>query len=69
MKNTDSEVIQKIVEITKLKKEILQLMLPEKTYKHLEVIGDELKAMVMESICKSNEKSDHQASVKKVNID
>jgi hypothetical protein len=69
MKNTDSEVMRKIMEITKLKKEIIQLILPENTYKHLESIGDELKAMVMESVCKSNEKSDHQTSVKKVNID
>lgn len=74
MKNADSEVIVKLMEIAKLKKDVIKLMLPEQTYKHLEVIGNEVKAMMMEAICESNQgakshTSEHQTSVKKVNID
>jgi hypothetical protein len=69
MKNTDAEIIAKIMEIVKLKKEILRLMVPEQTYKHLEVIGNEVKAILLESLCEDNQKPAEQPSVKKVEID
>jgi len=69
MKSVDPEVMQKIMEIIKLKKELIQLIVPGQTYKHLEVIGNELKAMIMETVCDSTKKSGQQTTVKKVNID
>lgn len=69
MKTVDPEVMQKISEIIKLKKELIQMIVPEQTYKHIEVIGNEVKAMVMEMVCDGTKKSEHQSTVKKVNID
>jgi hypothetical protein len=69
MKNTETEVIDKLVEIAKLKKEVVQLILPEKTMQHLEVIGHELKAMLLESLCDDTSEQAQPASVKKVDIE
>ncbi len=69
MKMIEPEVMEKITEIMKLKKELIQMIVPEQTYKHLEVIGNEVKAMVMETVCEGTKKSGQQTTVKKVNID
>lgn len=69
MKMIEPEVMAKITEIMKLKKELIQMIVPEQTYKHLEVIGNEVKAMVMETVCEGTKKSGQQTTVKKVNID
>lgn len=69
MKMIEPEVMEKITEIMKLKKELIQMIVPEQTYKHLEVIGNEVKAMFMETVCDGTKKSEHQSTVKKVNID
>jgi hypothetical protein len=50
MNQKDAEILGKIMEIARLKKEIVQAIVPEKTYKHLEVIGNEFKAMVIDLI-------------------
>jgi len=56
MNQKDAEILGKIMEIARLKKEIVQAIVPEKTYKHLEVIGNEFKALltdlISESACK-----------------
>ncbi len=64
MKNNKAEVLDKLVEIAKLKMELVELVVPEKTFKHLEVIGNEIKAMLLETESKPNE-----SSVKKVDIE
>lgn len=75
MRNSQAEIFDKLVEIARLKKEVLQMILPEKTFKHLEVIGNEVKAMLFETVCDTIKakndpsKSDVQKSVKKVVID
>lgn len=69
MNNADSQVITKLMEIAKLKKEVIKLMLPEQTYKHFEVIGNEIKAMLTESVCDTAQNSEQHSSLKKVNID
>lgn len=62
--NTESlEIIQ---EITHLKKKLLKSMIPEKTMKHLDVIGKELMAMVLESVCE--EETETKSKVNKVEI-
>ena len=57
-------------EIARLKKEIVQAIVPEKTYKHLEVIGNEFKAMLTDLIsevaCDCDSK---HSNIKKVDID
>ena len=50
MNQKDAEIFGKIMEIARLKKEIVQAIVPEKTYKHLEVIGNEFKALVVDLI-------------------
>jgi hypothetical protein len=65
MNQKDAEILGKIMEIARLKKEIVQAIVPEKTYKHLEVIGNEFKAMVIDLIgevacdcdCKADERN------------
>jgi hypothetical protein len=75
MKNNQAEILTKVAEIVKLKKELIQLIVPEKTYKHFEVIGNEVKALIIESICQTEEdnkdqpKSANESKVKKVTID
>lgn len=69
MKNTDSQVITKLMEIAELKKEVIKLMIPEQTYKHFEVIGNEIKAMLIESVSDTAQNSEKHSSLKKVNID
>lgn len=64
MKDTDVEIIAKIMEIVKLKKEIVRLMVPERTYKHLEVIGNEVKAMLLESLMEDDDSSTEKQTVK-----
>lgn len=64
MKNNKAEVLDKLVEIAKLKMELVELVVPEKTFKHLEVIGNEIKAMLLET-----ESKPHESSVKKVDIE
>lgn len=70
MKSNEAEIISKFSDLIKIKKEMIQLMVPEQTYKHLEVIGNEIKAMAVEVICdlKQGEKEAHK-NIKKVNID
>ncbi len=84
MKQNEEEILVKLMEIARLKKEIVQMIVPEKTYKHLEVIGNEFKALLTDLIsdvacecdCKPSD-SDHplkaaskqQSKVKKVDID
>lgn len=53
MNQKDAEILGKIMEIARLKKEIVQAIVPEKTYRHLEVIGNEFKAMVVDLISDS----------------
>ncbi len=50
MNQKDAEILGKIMEIARLKKEIVQAIVPEKTYKHLEVIGNEFKSLVVDLI-------------------
>lgn len=50
MNQKDAEILGKMMEIARLKKEIVQAIVPEKTYKHLEVIGNEFKAMLVDLI-------------------
>ena len=80
MKNKEAEVLDKLVEIAKLKRELVELMIPEKTLKHLEVIGNEMKAMLLEALepndtsdKASDNKEEHskprESSVKKVDIE
>lgn len=79
MNQKDTEILGKIMEIARLKKEIVQAIVPEKTYKHLEVIGNEFKAMVVDLIsegedeCKTTESDqpikDQHSKIKKVDID
>ncbi len=70
MNNKEAEILGKVMEIFKLKKEIVQLMVPERTYKHLEVIGNEMKAMLIETLC-DNQQDETQSNtgIKKVSID
>lgn len=53
MNQKDAEILGKMLEIARLKKEIVQAIVPEKTYKHLEVIGNEFKAMLVDMISDS----------------
>jgi hypothetical protein len=71
MKDSDreAEIAQKIMEIIRLKKEVLQLVLPAQTVKHLEVIGNEVKAMLMETLVEGHEKTTQPSGIKKVEID
>jgi len=69
MKNTETEVVAKLVEIVRLKKEIMHLILPEKTMQHLEVIGNELKAMLLESLGDDDRKQASPSTVRKVDIE
>ena len=63
----NSETIEIIMEISKLKKKLLKSIVPEGTMKHLEVIGSEVKEMLIESL--SDSTSEKSASkVKKVDI-
>lgn len=48
--NINTESIEIILEIAKLKKKLLKTIVPERTMEHLEVIGNEFKHMVLESI-------------------
>ena len=82
MNQKDAEILGKIMEIARLKKEIVQAIVPEKTYKHLEVIGNEFKALVIdlisEAACDDREEAENNAAdckptessrIKKVDID
>lgn len=53
MNQKDAEILGKMMEIARLKNEIVQAIVPEKTYKHLEVIGNEFKAMLVDLISDS----------------
>ena len=82
MKSKEAEVLEKLVEIAKLKKELVELLVPAKTMKHLEVIGNEMKAMLLEALeghldrdsdrgsdRGAGESKSHESSVKKVDIE
>ncbi len=53
MNQKDAEILGKMMEIARFKKEIVQAIVPEKTYKHLEVIGNEFKALLVDLISDS----------------
>jgi hypothetical protein len=83
MTNNTLDIINKLIEAKKLEKDALMMMLPENTKKHLEVIGKEVKEMILECVSDleketeindcSNQKKEEQnkdnSNVKKVNID
>lgn len=67
MNQKDAEILSKIMEIARLKKEIVQAIVPEKTYKHLEVIGNEFKALVVDLISEVASECDCKAGDCKTN--
>ena len=75
MKQSEAEILGKLMEIARLKKEIVQAIVPEKTYRHLEVIGNEFKALIVDMMCDSMSDNEpepapkKQPKVKKVDID
>lgn len=65
----NTESVEIIMEIVQLKKKLVKTVIPEKTMNHLDVIGKELKAMVLESMCDQVTDPDESPSkVKKVEI-
>lgn len=75
MKKDQVAIFNKLTEIAKLKKELLQLVVPEKTYQHFEVIGREVKALIIEAVCdlerknKQSKQTEGTSVIKKVTID
>lgn len=79
MKQNEVEMMAKLMEIARLKNEIIKLAVPEKTYKHIEVISGEIKAMIVEMLSESdkmnksevssNKDSRTNSKLKKVDID
>jgi hypothetical protein len=67
----NTESIEKIMKISKLKKELIATILPEKMVGHLDVIAKELKLMVLESICDSNHDDNNtgKSGVSKIEIE
>lgn len=63
--------IEKLMELSRLKNEMLRVVLPEKVMGHVEVINKEIKMMITELVCDvSKDKSnDHKSGVTKVEID
>ncbi len=69
MSNINTESLEIIMEIVHLKKKLLKTVVPEKTMKHIDVIGHEIKSMVLEALCDQASKNDDSPSkVKKVEI-
>ena len=73
------EFIEKMMEAKKLEKEALMLLFPDKVKGHLDVIGKELKSMLMECVLDSStepvegtseaKRSQGKDNVKKVDIE
>lgn len=61
MKGINSEVIEKLMEAKRLEKEALMMLLPEKMQGHLEVISNEVKAMVFDYIEDFNKKQEDES--------
>ena len=62
--------IEKFMELSRLKKEMLAVILPENVMGHVEVINKEIKMMITELICESSNGTDEKKSgVTKVEID
>ena len=75
MKSDQVAVFDKLTEIAKLKKELIKLVVSEKTYQHFEVIGREVKALVIDAVCdletknKQSKQNKGTSVIKKVTID
>lgn len=79
MKQNEAEIMTKLMEIARIKKEIVKLAVPEKTYKHIEVISNEIKAMIVEMLSEtitvnesevsSNKDSKNVSKMRKVDIE
>jgi len=67
MSTLNAQVIEKLIEAKRLEKEAFMMLLPEKMQKHLEVIGNEVKAMLLDYILDVNEE-EKSPKVKKVDI-
>ena len=65
MKYVNNEIIEKLIEAKKLEKEALMMLLPEKLQGHLEVIGNEVKAMLLDCVEELNMKDDEKQSANK----
>lgn len=62
--------IEKFMELSRLKKEMLAVILPENMIGHVEVINKEIKMMITELICESSKGTEEKKSgVTKVEID
>jgi hypothetical protein len=59
------EFIEKMMEAKKLEKEALMMLLPDKVKGHLEVVGKELKSMLMECVLDSSTRHDENTSESK----
>ncbi|BEP29222.1 hypothetical protein [Helicovermis profundi] len=64
----NEESIEIIMEISRLKKKLLKSVVPEKTIKHLEVIANEVKEILIESIGEDTWDK-NKSKLKKVDID
>lgn len=76
MKIMSREFIEKMMEAKKLEKEALMMLFPDKVKGHLDVVGKELKSMVMECLLDSStghtseaKRSQGKDKVKKVDIE
>jgi len=64
----NSESIEIMLEIMKLKKKLVKSIVPEQTMGHLDVIGKEVKAMILESLIHETKNTEKTSKVKKVEI-
>ncbi len=66
----NTESIEIMLDIYKLKKKLIKTIVPKKTMNHLEVIANEIKKMIVESIGDlDTSKVSNNTGVSKVNID
>ncbi len=63
----NTESIEIILEIARLKKKLVKTIVPEKTMEHLEVIGREVKEMIIESLVDSKAKAKDNKSKTGIN--
>lgn len=59
--------IEKMMKIIELNKEMVNVLMPEKMRGHLDVIGREIKLMIIDSL--GDVSDEKRPSVKKVNIE
>ncbi len=69
MSNINTESLEIMMEIVRLKKKLLKTVVPEKTMKHIDAISHEIKSMVLEVLSdQTSEDDDSSSKVKKVEI-